>query len=199
MKSGNDSRAVEIKRRTAETDITLRLDPDGSGRTDIATGLGFLDHMLDSLAFHAGWDLELSCRGDLQVDDHHSAEDCAICLGLALQRIIKEGPPVARFGWALVPMDEALARVSIDLGGRPWTEIQLGLQSEKLGQISTQNITHVLQSLALEARANLHVDLLKGFNDHHRAEAAFKGLAQALRQALRPVAGNTRSTKEMKK
>ncbi len=193
-----NNRIIEIQRNTSETNVILKLDPDGTGRADVATGVGFLDHMLKSLAFHAGWDLDLKCQGDLPVDDHHSAEDCALVLGSALARIVAEGPAVTRFGWALVPMDEALARVSVDLGGRPWPAIDLGLKREFLGTMATENLTHVLTTLALEARVNLHLQVLAGTNDHHRAEAAFKGLALALRQALAPVPGApARSLKDL--
>ncbi len=190
-------RTVELSRKTAETDITLRLDPDGAGRAEIATGLGFLDHMLTALARHAGWDLRLTCRGDLQVDDHHTAEDCALLLGRALARVVGEGPAVARFGWARVPMDEALAEVAVDLGGRPWAEVELGLVRPAIGDVAAENLAHVLVTLAMEGRFNVHADVVRGRNDHHRAEAAFKALALALRAALAPVPGSVRSTKEV--
>jgi imidazoleglycerol phosphate dehydratase HisB len=192
-----NDRIVELRRRTAETDVNLRLDPDGTGRADVATGLGFLDHMVGALARHAGWDLDLTCAGDLQVDDHHTAEDCALVLGRALAAVAGGAGAVARFGWARVPMDDALAEVAVDLGGRPWAEIELGLVRERVGDVAAENLTHVLVTLALEGRFNLHVDVARGRNDHHRAEAAFKGLALALRQALVPVAGAVRSTKEV--
>jgi imidazoleglycerol phosphate dehydratase HisB len=189
-------RSVETRRTTAETEVNLRLDPDGTGTTAVATGLGFLDHMLTSLARHAGWDLELACRGDLEVDDHHTAEDCALLLGRALAEIAARGP-VARFGWARVPMDDALAEVAVDLGGRPWAEVELGLVRPMIGAVAVENLEHVLVTLAQEGRFNLHVDVVRGRNDHHRAEAAFKGAALALRTALAPVAGPVRSTKEV--
>jgi len=190
-------RTVESRRTTAETDVTLRLDPDGSGRTEIATGLGFLDHMLTALARHAGWDLRLVCVGDLHVDDHHTAEDCALVLGRALARVTGQEPAVNRFGWARVPMDEALAEVAVDLGGRPWAQVELGLVRETIGAVAAENLAHVLTTLAMEGRFNLHVDVIRGRNDHHRVEAAFKALALALRQALAPCAGPVRSTKEV--
>ena len=190
-------RTVELRRTTAETDVTLRLDPDGTGRVEVATGLGFLDHMLTALARHAGWDLRLSCRGDLEVDDHHTVEDCALVLGRALARITAEGPPVARFGWARVPMDDALAEVAVDLGGRPWSAVDLGLARASLGAVAAENLTHALETLAMEGRFNLHADVVRGRNDHHRAEAAFKALALALRQALAVTGGPLRSTKEV--
>ncbi|MFN2372035.1 MAG: imidazoleglycerol-phosphate dehydratase [Candidatus Krumholzibacteriia bacterium] len=191
------ARTVDLRRTTAETDVTLRLDPDGSGRTAVATGLGFLDHMLTALARHAGWDLELACRGDLQVDDHHTAEDCALLLGRALDTVRGRGPALGRFGWARVPMDEALAEAAVDLSGRPWAAVDLGLVRASVGDVAAENLVHVLTTLAMEGRFNLHVDVVRGRNDHHRAEAAFKAVALALRQALAPVAGPVRSTKEV--
>ncbi len=191
------TRLVEMSRRTAETEITLKLDPDGEGRAEIATGLGFLDHMLTALTRHAGWDLSLSCQGDLQVDDHHTAEDCALVLGRALGQVTRSTGSVQRFGWARVPMDEALADVAVDFGGRPWPAIDLGLTRPTLGTMATENLTHFLVTLAMEARCNLHVEVVRGENDHHRTEAAFKGLALALNQALAARPGPVRSTKEV--
>ena len=192
-----NNRIDERHRTTAETDVTLRLDPDGAGRSSIATGLGFLDHLLASLARHAGWDLDLTCKGDLHVDDHHTAEDCALLLGRALCEVTARKPAVARFGWARVPMDEALADVAVDLGGRPWAEVALGLERPTIGDMACENVTHALVTLAMEGRFNLHVDVQRGRNDHHRAEAAFKALALALRAALAVTDGPVRSTKEV--
>jgi imidazoleglycerol phosphate dehydratase HisB len=192
-----NARQVEISRRTAETEITVKLDLDGDGRAEIATGLGFLDHMLTSLTRHAGWNLTLTCRGDLVVDDHHTAEDCALVLGRAIDQVVRSTGPVQRFGWARVPMDDALADVAVDLGGRPWPVIDLGLVRPTLGTMATENLTHFMVTLAMEARCNLHVDLVRGDNDHHRAEAAFKGLALAMAQALTARLGPVRSTKEV--
>lgn len=189
-------RIIELRRATAETEVTLRLDPDGSGCIAVDTGLGFLDHMLTTLARHAGWDLDLRCRGDLSVDDHHTAEDCALLLGRALLEVTARGPAVARFGWARVPMDDALADVALDLGGRPWAEVDLGLARPMIGAVAGENLEHVLSTLAMEGRFNLHVQVVRGRNDHHRAEAAFKAMAMALREALGATGGPVRSTKE---
>ncbi len=188
-------RTVELARRTAETDIVLRLDPDGTGCAEVDTGLGFLDHMLTSLTRHAGWDLRLTCRGDLRVDDHHTVEDCALVLGRALGEAARRRPAVARFGWARIPMDDALADAAVDLSGRPWAAIELGLVRATIGDVAAENLTHALTTLAIEARMNLHVDVVRGRNDHHRAEAAFKAVARALRQALATVDGPVPSTK----
>jgi imidazoleglycerol phosphate dehydratase HisB len=188
-------RDAQIDRSTGETRISGRLSLDGEGVIRIDTGIGFLDHMLTALALHAGWDLELECHGDLEVDDHHTAEDCALALGEALDRALGDRTGITRFGTGFAPLDEALARAVIDLSGRPWPEIDLGLTREKLGDLACENITHVFTSLAVAARCALHVDLLRGGNDHHRAEAAFKATALALRQATAITGDAVRSTK----
>ncbi len=175
---------AQLKRQTSETDIVLSLRLDGEGRAAVQTGLGFLDHLLTALARHARFDLELTCRGDLHVDDHHTAEDCALALGTALDQALGERRGIARFGYAYAPLDEALARAVVDLSGRPFAAIELGLRRERLGDLACENIGHVLSSLAIAARCALHVDVLRGDNDHHRAEAAFKAVALALRAAV---------------
>ena len=184
-------RVTSRRRETAETSVELRLNLDGSGRADVSTGLRFLDHMLDALARHARLDLTLKCQGDLDVDDHHTVEDCAIVLGGALDELLGERRGITRFGSAYAPLDEALARVVVDLSGRPWPEVDLGLRRERLGTVACENLTHFLQTLAIEGRMALHVDVLRGENDHHRAEAAFKALALALRQALASDGANS--------
>ncbi len=189
------SRTAQVRRKTRETDITLHLNLDGTGASNIATGIGFLDHMLTTLARFSRFDLELTCAGDLDVDDHHTAEDCALALGAALDQALGERRGITRFGHAYAPLDEALARVVVDLSGRPWPEVDLGLKRERLGTIATENLTHVFQSLAIAARCALHVDVLKGANDHHRAEAAFKACALALRQAVAREGDDVPSTK----
>ncbi|MEE4272970.1 MAG: imidazoleglycerol-phosphate dehydratase HisB [Thermoanaerobaculales bacterium] len=189
------TRTADIDRTTRETRITGRLDLDGVGEVRVATGIGFLDHMLTALAFHAGWNLELTCRGDLEVDDHHTAEDCALALGAAIARAMGDRSGIVRFGTGHAPLDEALARAVVDLSGRPWPEIHLGLSREAIGGIACENLTHVLVSIAMAAGCALHVDVLRGANDHHRAEAAFKAVALALRDALAPGRSGVPSTK----
>jgi imidazoleglycerol phosphate dehydratase HisB len=179
------TRAADIRRATAETEITGRLVLDGTGRSELQTGLGFLDHLLTALARHGGFDLKLTCQGDLHVDDHHTAEDCALALGAAIDQALAERRGITRFGYAYAPLDEALARSVVDLSGRPFAAVDLGLRREKLGALSCENVGHVLSSLAVGMRATLHVDVLRGENDHHRAEAAFKATALALRTAVR--------------
>lgn len=188
-------RSAELSRVTGETRVDVRLDLDGSGQAEVSTGLGFLDHMLTALTRHAAIDLQITATGDLGVDDHHTVEDCAIVLGRALDQALGDRAGIARFGHAYAPLDESLARAVIDLSGRPWPEVDLGLRRETVGTVSTENLTHFLRSLAIEARMALHVDVLRGDNDHHRAEAAFKAVALALRAALSARGGDVPSTK----
>jgi imidazoleglycerol-phosphate dehydratase len=178
------ARTATVTRATRETSITVTLDLDGSGRGDVRTGVGFLDHLLATLSRHARFDLALTCDGDLAVDDHHTAEDCALALGQALDRALGERRGVARFGWAYAPLDEALARAVVDLSGRPYADVTLGLRREAIGGLACENIPHFLRSLAMAAQLTLHVDVLKGENDHHKAEAAVKATALALKQAV---------------
>lgn len=189
-------RKAEIDRKTLETDIHLELVLDGDGRAEVATGIGFLDHLLSSLAKHARFDVVLRCKGDLYIDDHHTAEDCGIALGHAIDAAIGERRGIARFGSAYAPLDEALSRAVVDLSGRPFASVELGLRREKLGELSCEMIPHVITSLATASRSCVHVDVLKGDNDHHRAESAFKALALALRHAVsRDGSGVIPSTK----
>ncbi len=179
-----NQRSAQISRRTKETEIEVSLVLDGDGRGEVETGLPFLDHMIATLARHARFDLKLVCRGDLAIDDHHTSEDCALALGAALDQALGERRGIARFGHAYAPLDEALARATIDLSGRPYSVIYLGLARDDLGGWATENIGHFFRSFATAARATLHVELLRGANDHHRTEAAFKSLALAVRQAV---------------
>lgn len=188
-------RCATVSRTTRETTVACRLVLDGDGSADVSTGLGFLDHMLEGLSRHAGLSLSLQASGDLVVDDHHTVEDCALVLGEALETALGDKRGLARFGHAYAPLDEALARVVVDLSGRPWSEVNLGLTRETLGSVATENLTHFFRSLAMRGRFTLHVDLLRGENDHHRVEAAFKALALALRQAVAVRGGGVPSTK----
>lgn len=173
-----------VERATSETRVSVSVNLDGSGRAEVFTGIAFLDHMLSAVAKHGGLDLELRCEGDLEVDDHHTAEDCALALGAAIDKALGERRGIARFGYAYAPLDEALARVVIDLSGRPAPVVDLGLKREMLGGIACENLTHFFVSLATTLRAAVHADVLRGDNDHHRAEAAFKALGLALKSAV---------------
>ena len=183
--AATEARTATVRRTTQETDVSVELTLDGRGTAVVNTGIGFLDHMLAQLAKHSRMDLTLTCKGDLHIDDHHSAEDCAIALGQAFDRALGERKGIARFGSAYAPLDEALSRAVVDISGRPHASIDLGLRREMIGQLSTEMIPHVLASFATNAVLTLHVDVLKGENDHHRAESAFKALALAIRQAIR--------------
>jgi len=196
MSTTDPARTATIARRTFETDITGTLSLDGTGAATISTGIGFLDHLLTALTRHARFDLTLACRGDLHVDDHHTAEDCALALGIAIDACLGDRRGISRFGSAYAPLDESLARAVVDFSGRPFAVVDLGLTRPSLGTLACENIPHVIHSLATAARATVHVDVLRGVNDHHRAEAAFKALALALRQACaRDGSGEIPSTK----
>ena len=191
-------RSAQLQRHTKETQVQLTLCLDGQGKCDIQTGLGFLDHMITALAYHARWDLILHCKGDLHVDSHHTTEDCALLLGQAIDQCLTDRKGIRRFAHAYAPLDEALSRCVLDLSGRPWPEIDLGLKREMLGQVACEDLVHFLQSLAIAMKASLHVDTLKGHNDHHRVESAFKACALALRSAVqRTESGEALSTKGM--
>ena len=177
-------RRARVERATAETAFTVDLTLDGKGEAAVVTGIGFLDHLLTALARHARFDLAVDGRGDLEIDDHHTVEDCALALGQALDRALGDRAGICRFGSAYAPLDEALARAVVDLSGRPFAAVELGLRRERLGELSTENVPHFLQSLAVAGRLTLHLDLVRGDNDHHRAEAAVKALALALGQAV---------------
>ena len=177
-----EARRVTVARTTRETDITISLGLDGTGTAAIATGIGFYDHLLGSLAHHGLFDLEVRATGDLEVDEHHTVEDVALVLGSAFAEALGERAGIRRFGEASVPMDESLATAVIDLGGRPYAVIELPFRGERVGQLPLQLIEHALESFARTAGATLHLRG-SGRNDHHLAEAAFKALARALRVA----------------
>src|SRR3984893_6912019 len=179
-------RTAHVKRETRESRVEVVLNLDGAGHADITTGVGFLDHMLDSLTRHARFDLTVRAEGDLHVDQHHTAEDVGISLGQALDQALGERRAIRRFGDAVVPLDEALAQVAVDLGGRGWASIDLPFRGPMIGNLTSEMIPHLLQSFATDGRFALHVRLLAGENDHHRAEATFKALARALDDATRP-------------
>lgn len=183
-------RTATVSRETSETRIEVTLTLDGSRNVRLDTGIGFLDHMLHALAFHAGWDLELTCAGDLHVDDHHTVEDAGLALGRVVDQALGDRKGVRRFGSAHAPLDEALARVVVDLSGRPFFAGDLHLARERVGDLSCEMVPHFFHSFAQAARVTLHVDVIRGANDHHRIEAAFKACALALKSACRrTVAG----------
>ncbi len=174
-------RNVKVERKTKEVNITVELDVDGTGNAQIATGIRFLDHMLLTLAKHGLFDLKVNATGDLT---HHVSEDVALVLGEALLKVVDSGKGIKRFGSAYVPMDESLARATVDLGGRAYIVRNLRLLQQQIEDIKTEDIEHFFDSLAQAAKANIHVTVLYGSNEHHKVEAAFKALALALREAL---------------
>lgn len=179
-------RAAEIDRQTRETKIRLRLGLDGAGRAEIKTGVGFLDHMLELFARHALMDLEVACEGDLQVDAHHTTEDVGLCLGQALDRALGDRAGIRRYGHVVLPMDETLVTVAIDLGGRPYWVWNAPMPSPRVGDFDTELVADFWQAFTTQGRLNLHVLLHHGRNAHHVSEAIFKGLARALRDACEP-------------
>jgi imidazoleglycerol-phosphate dehydratase len=178
-------RIAEIRRKTSETEIRLRLNLDGSGQHKIDTGVGFFDHMLGHVAVHGLFDLELEAKGDLHIDSHHTVEDCALVLGQAFDQALGDRKGIARMGSAYVPMDEALAFVAVDLSGRPYAVVQADWHTSSVGGVPTSLFPHVLESFAASGRCNLHARVLYGRDDHHQAEALFKALGRALDEATK--------------
>ena len=194
----NLNRRAAITRETKETRITLELSIDGTGVSEISTGVGMLDHMLEQLARHGRFDLKIQAKGDLEVDEHHTVEDVGIVLGQALARALGNREGIVRMAHALVPMDEALALVAVDLSGRGYAVVEASFQKEYINELPTDLIGHFFESLAAEGRLNLHMRLLAGENDHHKLEALFKALARALDDATRidpRIKGQVPSTK----
>src|SRR5712692_8437572 len=178
------SRTAKIHRKTKETDVRVELNLDGSGRSQVSTGLPFLDHMLDLFARHGLVDLEVACKGDLEIDDHHSVEDIAITLGQALTQALGNKAGIARYGAAVVPMDEALCRSVIDLSGRFYLVYEVHTRRQKIGNFSVELAEHFWRSFAETAKFNLHIDCLRGRNTHHMLEGTFKATSRALRQTV---------------
>ncbi|KAL1683576.1 Imidazoleglycerol-phosphate dehydratase-domain-containing protein [Schizophyllum commune] len=207
------SRQAIISRKTSETEIEVSIDLDcapGSAKAQeisVSTGIGFLDHMFTALAKHGGMSLNLKCKGDLWIDDHHTADksyiycrwwhyltspaqDCAIALGTAFKQALGEVRGIRRYGTGFAPLDEALSRAVIDICARPYCFTDLGMKREKVGDLSTEMLPHIFYSFAIASGATMHIDVLRGENDHHRAESAFKALALAIKQAIEKTGGN---------
>jgi len=175
---------ISINRKTKETDISLKLKVAGTQQIAIETGIGFFDHMLQQLAFHSGWDLQIKVKGDLQVDDHHVVEDTAICLGDAIGQYWRNAESIGRYGQSLLPMDETLVLVAVDVSGRGLYRGDLNFNREFLGALSTEMIVHFFKTFAAKAEITLHIKPMDFENNHHLAEACFKSTARALKQAL---------------
>lgn len=178
-------RTAEVKRETNETKIYIKINLDGNGQNKISTGIGFFDHMLEQLSFHSDIDLEIKVQGDLQVDGHHTVEDVGITLGQAISEAMGNKKSINRYGSAFIPMDEALAFVSIDISGRPHLVFDAAFTSHSIGQFDTQLVKEFFRALTVKAGFTLHIKLEYGENDHHKIEAVFKAFARALREALK--------------
>jgi imidazoleglycerol-phosphate dehydratase len=180
------TRAAKADRKTAETQIALSVNVDGSGKSALATGIPFLDHMLDQVARHGMLDLDIQARGDLQVDPHHTVEDIGITLGQAVARAVGDKKGIRRYGHAYVPLDEALSRVVIDFSGRPGLEYNVQFKRALIGEFDVDLVHEFFQGFANHAQVTLHIDNLRGDNAHHQCETMFKAFARALRMALEP-------------
>ena len=178
------NRTAEVTRRTAETDITVRLDLDGTGVSKLSTGIGFFDHMLDQIARHGLIDLEIQAKGDLHIDGHHTVEDVGITLGQAVARAVGDKRGICRYGHAYVPLDEALSRVVVDLSGRPGLSFNVTFSRATIGEFDVDLIREFFQAVVNHAGITVHIDSLRGDNAHHQAESVFKAFARALRMAI---------------
>ena len=193
-------RIGSIRRETKETQVAVEVNLDGAGRSDIDTSVGMLDHLLEQIPRHGLFDITIKASGDIDRDPHHLIEDIGICLGRAFSEALGERRGIVRMAHAVVPLDEALALVALDLGGRGYAALEMAFDSDRIGQLPTDMIGHLLSAFAIEGRFNLHVQVPAGTNDHHKAEAAFKALARALADAVRldpRIAGEVPSTKEV--
>jgi imidazoleglycerol-phosphate dehydratase len=188
-------RKAKISRKTKETDITLQINLDGEGKYELNTGIGFLDHMLSHLSKHSKIDLTLRAKGDLEVDQHHTVEDVAICLGEALVQALGDKKGIARYGNSAVPMEDALANIALDLSGRPFCVYNANYRTEKIGDFDVECVEELLRSFANTGKFNLHITVPHGTNSHHIAEAIFKALGQSLGQAVKIVGKDIPSTK----
>lgn len=194
-KGAPEVRYAEVERETTETRVRVVLDLDGGTRRDISTGIGFFDHLLDLLAFHGQFDLGVQAEGDLKVDDHHTVEDVGIVLGKALKQALIESDPVERFGDCHTAMDEALVLAAVDLSGRGHLSFEVGFSRDQIGGLATENIREFCKALCLHAGLTAHICKVAGENDHHVAEAIFKGLGRALHMATRRTTRTGTSTK----
>ncbi|WP_419727248.1 imidazoleglycerol-phosphate dehydratase HisB [Terrisporobacter petrolearius] len=184
-----------VERNTLETKVKVKINLDGSGKAEIDSGIGFLDHMLTLFTFHSKFDLTVKCRGDLQVDDHHTIEDLAICLGQSFKDALGEKIGIKRYSTVYIPMDESLAYTSVDISNRPYLVFNVNFKSERIGSMSTQMFKEFFSAFVNESRITLHINLIYGENDHHKIEAVFKSFARALREGSEVVSGDISSSK----
>lgn len=184
-----------VERNTLETKVEVKINLDGSGKAEIDTGIGFLDHMLTLFTFHSKFDVTVKCRGDLHVDDHHTIEDLGICLGQSFKDALGEKIGIKRYSTVYIPMDESLAYTSLDISNRPYLVFNVNFKSEKIGNMSTQMFKEFFRAFVNESRITLHINLIYGENDHHKIEAVFKSFARALREGSEVVSGHISSSK----
>lgn len=188
-------RQAKITRDTLETKIELDLKLDGSGNNNIKSGVGFFDHMLNAMAFYAGFDLDVSCQGDLYVDTHHTVEDIGLSLGMAFKKALGDKKGIQRFASPITPMDESLVLVAIDISNRPFLVENFNFKSERIGDMETQSFKEFFHAFAMAASITIHIDVMRGENDHHMIEAVFKGLGRAIKEAICLVGDQVVSTK----
>ncbi len=190
------NRTAAVTRNTKETQITVSVDLDGKGKSEISTGIGFFDHMLTALSAHSGSDLSITAKGDLEVDCHHTIEDTGIVLGQAFAKALSDKGGIVRYGHAMIPMDESLGVCALDISGRPYLVFHCSFRADRIGEMDTQMVEEFFRAFAFHAGITLHLDLPYGENDHHKAEALFKAAAHALSDAVRlRTDGSTLSTK----
>lgn len=190
-------RAVKLERETKETRVECELNLDGKGKSSVDTGIGFFNHMLELLAFHSGMNLYIEANGDLDVDDHHTIEDCGILIGQALRKALGNRAGIARYGSFTLPMDEVLASVNLDISGRPYLVFNCEFQRDQIGMMATEMVEEFMRAFAVNAGITLHVNVHYGKNDHHKAEAIFKALGRALKEAVRVSGDQIPSSKGM--
>ena len=190
-------RAVKLERETKETRVECELNLDGEGKSTVDTGIGFFNHMLELLAFHSGMNLYIDANGDLDVDDHHTIEDCGILIGQALRKALGSRAGIARYGSFTLPMDEVLASVNLDISGRPYLVFNCEFQRDQIGMMATEMVEEFMRAFAVNAGITLHVNVHYGKNDHHKAEAIFKALGRALKEAVRVSGDQIPSSKGM--
>lgn len=190
-------RSVKLERETKETQVECELNLDGEGKASVNTGIGFFNHMLELLAFHSGMNLYLRADGDLDVDDHHTIEDCGILLGKVMRKALGDRAGIARYGSFTLPMDETLASVDLDISGRPYLVFNCEFKRDQIGMMATETVEEFLRAFAFQAGITLHVNVHYGNNDHHKAEAIFKALGRALKVAVKVSGDKIPSTKGM--
>ena len=188
-------RSYKVERNTLETQILVEINLDGTGKADIDTGVGFFDHMLTLMAFHGKFDMKVKCNGDTYVDDHHTIEDIGIALGECVKQALGDKRGIRRYSTVFVPMDEALARTSIDVSNRPFLVFNADFTDERVGNMTTQMVKEFFRAFVNESRVTLHINLLYGENDHHKIEAIFKSFARALKEGIEIISDEVASSK----